>query len=138
MSDASTPGTPDRDRLRQLVHIYVDAQRAEEGAPDGDACRQAGWSIGELAHTDPETCWRLIETACDEPLSDEDLAYLCAGLFEDLMGAHGAQFIDRVEAFTRQHARMRLLVATAWKGAMAGAVWDRISSLRERLDIVPL
>lgn len=137
MPDALDPGTLDRDRLRQLVHIYVDARLAEGETPDGDAQRQAGWSIGELARTDPETCWRLIETACDEPLSDDDLAYLSAGLFGDLMGAHGEQFIGRVEVFTRLHERMRLVVASAWKGAMAEPVWGRVVSLRERLGIVP-
>lgn len=138
MLDEFEPGTLDRDRLRQLVHIYVGARFAWAETPDGDAQRQAGWSIGELAQTDPETCWRLIETACDEPLTDDDLAYLSAGLFGDLMGAHGEQFIGRVEVFTRLHERMRFVVAAAWKGAMTEPVWGRISSLRERLGIVPL
>lgn len=128
----------DEDHLRGLVHLFLTAPRTKEGSPEGDAYQEAAWVVGDTARSDPATCWRIIKLACDEHLSDEDYAYLSAGLFENLLAAHGEQLIDRIEAFARQNARMRFLLATVWKGGMADATWDRVSSLRGRLNITPL
>ena len=134
-------GEPDRTRdqeLRPLVYTYIDMRNAEQNTPDGEIHFEAWETIRDLSENDPETCWRLIAIACDEPFSDWDQAYLSAGAFEDLMGAHGDAFIDRVEVFTRRHPKMRHLVATVWKGGMSNAIWDRIVGLRKRLSIEPL
>ncbi|NEX92529.1 DUF6869 domain-containing protein [Caulobacter sp. 17J65-9] len=136
LADPSTQ-IEDVEQLRRWLHAYVGMPRSTEGTPDGDAQLEAGWAVGDAARDDPELGWRLVKFACNEPLSDEDFAYLSAGVFEELMGAYGAQFIDRVEVFARQNARMRFVVATVWRGAMSEAVWDRILALRERLGIAP-
>jgi hypothetical protein len=84
---------------------------------------------------DPDQCWRLIELARASDLTDEQLAFVSAGPFEDLMGRHGEAFIDRVEVAARQDAKMRLMIATVWRGGMSETVWRRVEGLRARLRI---
>jgi hypothetical protein len=89
----------------------------------------------EVPTEEPELCWRLIEVARRADLSDKQLALVSAGPFEDLMNAHGEQFIERVESEARRDPKMRFLLGTVWKGKMSAPVWDRIQRLRGTLGI---
>jgi hypothetical protein len=128
----------DDDLLRQQVRRYLATSPPKQGTPEGDAHIEFMMEMGDLASTDPATIWRMIQLACDEPLSDFDLFHLSASLFEDLMGEHGAELLPQVADFTRRHPRMRLILATVWQGGMNNDVWEKVLSLREALGIKPL
>lgn len=91
-----------------------------------------------LTRDHPERCWRCIQAACDAGLPDKALAVLSAGPLEDLLSAHGDQFIDRVELFARRHPTMRVLLSLVWRGAMTDEIWNRVTTLRKNLGITPL
>lgn len=109
--------------LRQLLAAYV--------ARDEDAFDV----VYDMTRDEPELCWRFLELARASDLSDRDLAYISAGPFEDMMGHHGAAFIDRVETAARQDIKMRYLIGTVWQGGMAPVVWDGLERLRRQLGI---
>jgi hypothetical protein len=66
--------------------------------------------VWEMSRTKPELCWRLLEVARRGDYSNEQLAVISAGPFEDLMGHHGELFIDRVELAARVDPKMRYLL----------------------------
>lgn len=95
-------------------------------------------TVAAMSAHDPEQCWRFLEIARRSDLSVEQLAFLSAGPFEDMMKRHGAEFIARVEAASRADPHMRTLVATVWRAGMSDALWNRVVALRSRLGINPL
>ena len=94
--------------------------------------------VRAMSAYDPDQCWRFLEIARRSGLSEEDLAFLSSGPFEDMMKRHGDEFIARVEEESQSDPNMRTLVATVWRAGMRDALWDRIVALRTRLGITPL
>jgi hypothetical protein len=70
--------------------------------------------IFQLPVEEPEDCWRFIQIACELPLSDDQLGLLGAGVLEDLMDAHGQDFLDRVEAAAKESVHMQTVVDAVW------------------------
>ena len=54
---------------------------------------------------------------------------LAAGPLEDLLVAHGAQFIDRVEALADHDAQFKKLLGATWQNAMPATLWSRIKAV---------
>lgn len=86
-----------------------------------------------LFRGDMETRWsiileilRLIKPVASNPLFQS----LAAGPLEDLLSAHGAPLIERVEILARRDPTFRLLLGGAWKNAMSQDVWDRVQRAR--------
>lgn len=95
----------------------------------------AAEKVSALSESDPEACWRFLEEARVADLSDNELAFLSAGPFEDLMGSHGEVFLDRLAVAARQDKAMRYLLATVWRGGMSKPVWDRVTAIKQSLGI---
>ena len=110
--------------LRALIEGFL--------GDDLEAFDAVAW---EMPRNCPEDCWRLLEVARRGGYSDEDLAVISAGPFEDLMGYHGADYIEKVEAAARIDERMRYLLGTVWRGKIVDAIWARLLSLRSELGI---
>ena len=75
----------------------------------------------------PELAWELVTGLIDLP-SDDALGYFAAGPLEDLIGEHGASFIDRVEERARTDPRFRRAVRVVRYG-VRDDVWRRLERL---------
>jgi len=112
--------------LRRLAEVYFDETVPVDIALDDDDPRypdedSRGSVLGQvfmLPVDEPEDGWRFVQIACELPLSDDQLGLLGAGVLEDLMDAHGADFLDRVEAAAKQSAAMQKAVDAVWTMSM--------------------
>ena len=84
----------------------------------------------DLAHKEPEDCWRFIQIACEMSLSRDQLELLGAGIFEDLMDEYGLQFIDRVEDAARIDRNVRTVVDAVWVMDMDQSVVRGIKAIK--------
>lgn len=55
---------------------------------------------------------------------------LAAGPLEDLLGAHGAVLIERVEVEARRNPAFNLLLGGVWQNEISKEVWARIQAAR--------
>jgi hypothetical protein len=90
------------------------------------------WSwekLTEMCDSAPETAWDVIQEILGRDHSDQILASIGAGPFEDLMSSHGAQFIDRVEKCARTHPAFKRMLGVVWKNSISDDVWIRIQAI---------
>lgn len=78
---------------------------------------------------DPEAAWQLILATIRDTPPNADLVKLGAGPLENLLSAHGAQFIDRIEQESLANRRFRQVLAHVWKSNTKDEVWRRLSDL---------
>jgi hypothetical protein len=112
--------------LRRLAEIYfdeglpVDIPLDDDDPRYSDNDRRGGVLIQlfRLPKDEPEACWRFIQIACELPLSEDQLGLLGAGVLEDLMDAHGSDFLDRVQAAAKESAAMQTVVDAVWTMSM--------------------
>jgi hypothetical protein len=112
--------------LRRLAEVYFDETLPvdipldddDPRYPDDDRRGDVLIQVFRLPEDEPEECWRFIQIACALPLSDEQLGLLGAGILEDLMDAHGSDFLDRVEAAAKESAIMQRVVDAVWTMSM--------------------
>lgn len=123
--DAVVVGRSDRE-LGVLLSLYLER--------DNDAFE----AVSAMSAYDPDQCWRFLKIALSKGLTNQQLAYLSAGPFEDLLKRHGGDFIARVEAAALDDAKMRVLLATVWRAGMSDELWDRVLALRTRLGLTSL
>lgn len=124
---------PSDEELQALLHDYLFLEMHSEDQ------QLASDEVQDLHFAGAaETSWRLIELAAEMDLTIEQAAFFAAGPVEDILGQHGDDFIDRLEAAAGTQPRMRLFVAGVWRGRMSDAIWGRLVALREELDIKPL
>ena len=112
--------------LRRLAEIYFDEALPvditldddDPGHLDEDRRGDVLLQVFRLPKYEPEECWRLIQIACRLPLSEDQLGMLGAGILEDLMDAHGSDFLDRIEAAAKESAAMQTVVDAVWTMGM--------------------
>ena len=112
--------------LRRLAEIYFDEALPVDIPLDDDDPRYPDYDrrgavisqVLQLSEYEPEECWRFIKIASALPLSDDQLGLLGAGILEDLMDAHGSDFLDRVEAAAKESAAMQTVVDAVWTMSM--------------------
>jgi hypothetical protein len=75
---------------------------------------------------DPESAWELILATIRDTAPGTDLGKLGAGPLENLLAAHGAQFIERIERELLTNLRFRDVLAHVWKSNTEQAVWQRL------------
>lgn len=120
------------DELKALLHDLLVLPR------DSAAQRNALQEVLDLPSLKPDTCWRMIELAAAMELTPYQAALIAAGPLEDLLGHHGAAFIDRVESAVRRDPGMRMIAGGVWRGSMPRPIWDRFIAMRERLGVKPI
>jgi hypothetical protein len=112
--------------LRRLAEAYFDETLPVDIPLDDDDPKypdedRRGSVLGQvymLPTDEPEDCWRFIQIACELRLSEDKLGLLGAGVMEDLMDSHGADFLDRVEAAAKESAAMQTVVDAVWTMSM--------------------
>jgi hypothetical protein len=124
--------------LRRLAEVYFDESLPVDIPLDDDDPRypdddRRGSVLGQvltLPDEEPEDCWRFIQIACEMPLSKDQLGLLGAGVFEDLMDAHGKNFLDRVEHAIEGNAALQAVVDGAWTMSVTPEVATRLHALQ--------
>ena len=112
--------------LPALVAAYL-----RHAASQGDADFRAWEEVRELVLTQPEVAWPLVLALIDQAPTPAILGYIAAGPLEELISAHGAQCVDRIEEETRRSPRFRQALAGVWG-------WSSIPrALRERFGRIP-
>lgn len=109
----------------RLHHLPKESRESSEH----DALFWSWEKLTEMCDSAPERAWSVIQEIIALDHGDEILASVGAGPFEDLMGRHGAQFIDRVEKCARAHAAFQRMLGIVWKNAIPDDVWRRIQAV---------
>lgn len=111
--------------LRKLAEAYFDSSKHQDLPLEDDDPLEAGYNREQSVlsqvfslEEEPEECWRFIQIATELPLSRDQLGLLGAGLLENLMDAHGSEFLDRVEAAAKESAPMQTVVDAVWTMSM--------------------
>lgn len=111
-----------------LIAAYVShaATRMRDGT-DAEHFAAAD-ELRELVWHNPERAWPIICEIIQRVSADDILAYVAAGLLEDLLVHHPHAFIDRVESRAKQDTHFRRAVSGVWG-------WTRIpDDVLKRLD----
>ena len=126
--------------LRKLAEAYFDSSKHQDLPLEDDDPLEAGYNREESVlsqvfnlEEEPEECWRFIQIAAQLPLSPDQLKLLGAGLLENLMDAHGSDFLDRVETAARESGPMQTVVDAVWTMSMdpyVARAFERIQSHR--------
>jgi hypothetical protein len=85
--------------------------------------------LSELIRGDPEAAWSVIEKMLERDTSDVILSNVGAGPLENLLVAHGASFIDRIEKRAESDMTFKKVLGTVWKNAMSEEVWLRVKAV---------
>jgi hypothetical protein len=114
--------------MNKIAETWIELHRLPE---DSSEREERFWShdrLWELIQDDPEGAWNIILIIRREG-SDVILSNLAAGPLEDLLVAHGDQFIDRVEALAERDAQFRKLLGATWQNSMPDTLWSRIKAV---------
>lgn len=109
-----------------LVRDYLAWCEANEAQPLGSPMSDAWSAMADLADDDPERAWALLLRVIEA--ADLDGNTLCSAgtdCLENLVRAHGEEFIERIEAQARRDPKFSQASACVWAWA---------SPVRHRLD----
>jgi hypothetical protein len=112
-----------------LADVWIRLHLLPKGSGEKEALWWSWEKLDEMCDSAPETAWNVILEIVALDHSDQILANVGAGPFEDLMGRHGALFIDRVEERARTHPAFRRMLGIVWKNAISDEVWNRIKAI---------
>ena len=112
-----------------IAHAWIRLYHLPEESEERKRDFWAFVCLSELCRKDPEAAWRVIEDILQRDTSDAILSNLGAGPLEDLLVAHGGQFIDRIEQRAEKDTTFRKLIGVVWKNAMSEDVWKRLKAI---------
>ena len=118
----------DLDEINKIAATWIELHRLPEDSSEYDELFWSHEQLWELIQNDPETAWKIIQIIRREG-SDLILSNLAAGPLEDLLVAHGVQFIDRIEALAGHDEQFRKLLGAIWQNSMPGTLWSRIKAV---------
>lgn len=96
-----------------------------------------GWVIYDMAQDEPSLAWQAIKLVVSRYAEDDlfstnqneakaVVGNTAAGPLEDLLAAHGPQFVEIVEIAARNDRRMKWALAGLWRNSMSDEVWTRV------------
>ena len=112
-----------------LAAVWIRFQSLSKGSAEHDELFWAFERMDDLCDSEPATAWNVILEIIALNHSDNILAMLGAGPFEDLMVRHGALLIDRVESCARANPAVRRMLGAVWKNQISDDVWGRLKVL---------
>lgn len=112
---------PLKDRSRECRKQYE-----VEGCRALDVLDSAG-------RDDPELAWELILRIHRAEHNENVTIMLAAGALEDLLAAHGENFIERVETEARKDQKFNFLLGGVWRNSMIEGVWERVQNVRREV-----
>jgi hypothetical protein len=120
----------DPDKFDATVEGWIALQKQELNS---EAYNQLFWAfeaVYDLVARYPEAAVRFIVAVLEKDSSDIVIGNLSAGPLEDLLAAHGAAIIDRIESEARENALFARLANGVWRNQIDPHVWKRIIQLR--------
>ena len=112
-----------------LAEVWIRLHHLPKESSERDTLFWSWESLTDMCDSTPETAWNVIQEIIALDDSDQILANVGAGPFEDLMVGHGARFIDRVEKCARGHPAFWRMLGVVWKNAIPDDVWNRIKAI---------
>lgn len=100
---------------------------------DGDATvdeKVEGSAVALSFTASPHVQWVFILAVIDRSQSDDSLGRLAAGSVEHILGWHGDEYIDRVEAEAARNPKFARMMTGVWRYKMSDAVWSRAESIK--------
>src|SRR5262245_39599754 len=85
--------------------------------------------LGDLIANEPHDAWQVIEAIRRMDGGDFILSNLAAGPVENLLVAHGSEFIGMLEASTPADSQLRKLLGAVWQNAMPDDIWRRLQAI---------
>lgn len=113
----------------RLVNAWIALCETEEGSSTYEEKFWAYEQLSDLRMNDSELCWEIIINIMERDISDKVLANLGAGPLENLLAIHGATFIERVEALSRQDPKFRKLLGIVWQNLTPDDIWERVKAV---------
>jgi hypothetical protein len=110
------------------------------GRDKPEASQPFEWAVDDvhdLDYSDPEKLWAVIVQILKDPESEPHLDVLAAGPLENLLSAHGAVFIDRVEDLARHDTGFARVLDGVWLSTSDDEIWKRMQAIRDRIDRGP-
>lgn len=100
----------DKKYLDKLVKSWIEGNLSESGSSEYEQNFWASEYIFKMVDSDPEQAWLAIDAIRQATDNDELLALLAAGHLEDLLVAHGKEFIVRFEELAKTDEGFRKLL----------------------------
>jgi hypothetical protein len=117
------------DRANKIADAWITLHYLPEESEESGKNFWAYERLSDLCRDDPEAAWNVIDEIFQRDSSDLILSNLGAGPLEDLLTAHGARFIDRVEKRAAKDEKFRKLLGVVWRNEIPDDVWKRIKAV---------
>jgi hypothetical protein len=117
------------DKSDQIAETWITLYYLPEESEEREKNFWSYERLDELCRDDPEAAWSVIEAILRRDSSDVILSNLGAGPLEDLLAAHGARFIDRIEQRAAKDEKLRKLLGMVWRNEIPEDVWKRIKAV---------
>jgi hypothetical protein len=115
--------------LDNIADAWIRLHHLPEESEERERNFWAFMRLRELIRGDPEATWSVIGKMLERDTSDAILSNVGAGPLEDLLVAHGARFIDRIEKRAESDMTFKKVLGTVWKNAMSEDVWQRVKAV---------
>jgi hypothetical protein len=115
--------------LDDIADAWIRLHHLPEESEERERNFWAFMRLSELIRGDPEAAWSVIEKMLERDTSDVILSNVGAGPLENLLVAHGASFIDRIEKRAESDMTFKKVLGTVWKNAMSEEVWLRVKAV---------
>jgi hypothetical protein len=112
-----------------LAAVWIRFQSLPKKSAEYEHLFWACERLDDLCRSEPGAAWNVIQEIIALNQSDEILAMLGAGPFEDLMANHGSLLIDKVELCARISPTFRRMLGVVWKNAIQDDVWTRLKAI---------
>lgn len=119
----------DNIELLAIADAWIEYHHAGELADEHNKNFWAYEKLSELTRNDPEIAWKLIIMIFQRDPCEAILANLAAGPLEDMLGEHGANFIQRIEDLAHEDVLFRKMLGCIWKNQISDSVWMRLKAL---------
>lgn len=82
--------------------------------------------LDELVKNEPILALEIIIELITHANSIQTLAYIAAGLLEDLLNKHSYKIIEKIETKAAESQRFRLCLSGVWKTKIPDDIWERL------------
>lgn len=119
-----------KEEMEAWVNEYINAQDNNKGISKSG---ELHWSVNrffELGNEHPEICWNAILAILYREPSEKVKDLLAAGPLEDLIDAHGEEYIEVIEEEAKDNPEFRKLLRGVWESSTP-EVWNRVQKARK-------